>query len=302
MTLEYRKVVPKKIWQTRVFSPSPGVVVKLPRDKNLKADVYELKNCGHPAMMHTGLLLQLAEKYVSRDDVLLDPFGGSGTTALAEVVIPCKPIICELETHWAEVARAVIKKIQYPDIFENLQRSARPFLGHSAQSGLFDYQYPVRPKNAVVLNMDSSNLTLHHLDGVLADVIITSPPYWDTFGHPHANGKAYSNDLNSPNLARVRNRHFFRRGLTQVYKAALEVLKTNGTVVIVTKDVIRKGIRQPLALENIIILQSLCCELVDWWRREITPSFQVNRYRKRYPDAARVDHEDILVFKKRGEP
>jgi hypothetical protein len=53
---------------------------------------------------------------------------------------------------------------------------------------------------------------------------------------------------------------------------------------------------------SLTILQGLGCELVDWWRREITPSFQVNRYRKRYPDAARVNHEDILVFKKRGEP
>jgi DNA methylase len=303
-TLEQSPVQARHGARTRVTMPAPSAVVKFPRDLEVRRFMWG-ENTGHPAMMHAGLLLELARLYVIPGAVVLDPFGGVGTTALAAAVVPCRVVLTELEPHFVDVARRVAHRLTDLEVVNKVAVLASGFAGAvpvAWRPGAIVPKY-----RADVLSAVSSNVVVHNLDaraigyehtGGLVHTIITSPPYMDTFGHPGAAGGAYTRNLISPNLGRVRNRVFFRRGLAQVYKAALEVLAPGGVVVIVTKDVLRGGVRVPLALENILLLQQMGCELRDWWRRECVPSFQANRYRKRYPDAARVDHEDILVFEK----
>ncbi len=79
------------------------------------------------------------------------------------------------------------------------------------------------------------------------------------------------------------------------YKFAREY--AGGLVVLVTKDVVRNGLLIPFALENILMLEALGCTLLDWWRRDCIPSLFANIRRAKNPDSARVDLEDVLVFR-----
>ncbi len=298
--------------RTQDRMPAPGAIIKFPRDLELKRAVWGEDTGQHPAMMHGGLLLEIARLYIHPGAVVLDPFGGVGTTALAAAVVPCRVILTELEPHFAVVARRIAARVADLEVVNKVRVLASSFAGvvpvawrpgaiaHTPQPSSLECCLVVPGSSSVVVhNLNACAIGYEHIGGVV-HAIITSPPYADTFGHPGAAGGAYTRDHESPNLGRVRNRVFFRRGLVQVYKAALEVLAPGGVVVIVTKDVLRDGVRVPLALENILALQGLGCELRDWWRRECVPSFQANRHRKRYPDAPRVDFEDVLVFEKRS--
>lgn len=303
--LERAAVQKSQVPHVRTQMTAPGAPVRFRRDLEVKRLVWGA-DTGHPAMMHSGLLLELARLYVTPGAVVLDPFGGVGTTALAAAVVPCRVVLTELEPHFVSVAQGVMQRLADLEVVNKLRVLASSFAGAAGQrwkpralTQAFDFSASVQAASpsVTVHNLDARAITHDHVGGS-AQAIITSPPYMDTFGHPGAAGGAYTRDLVSPNLGRVRNRVFFRRGLAQVYSAAINVLQPGGVVVIVTKDVLRAGIRQPLALENILLLHQMGCELRDWWRRDCVPSFQANRYRKRYPDAARVDHEDILVFEK----
>jgi tRNA1(Val) A37 N6-methylase TrmN6 len=276
--------------------PSPSLEVRFPLDKILRRAVWGEKT-GHPAMMHGGLLLELVRLYTAKGETILDPFGGVGTTALA-VALERSVVLCEIEKPWCDVARAVVNKSA---VLGKLDLMASEIVPRDRLKFVHQGAGSICPDRSIVLNIDSRDLNRAHNLGQV-DCIISSPPYLDTFGHPSMEGvlktaKAYTQDHQSLNLARVRNRHFFRAGLGQVYKSALQLLKVGGLIVLVTKDVVRNGLRVPFALENILMLEALGCELLDWWRRDCIPSLFANIQRAKNPDSARVDLEDVLVFR-----
>lgn len=290
----------------RTQRPGPSLVVKFPKDADLRNLIFGSGRT-HPAMMHTGLAIEISRLYAHSGGVVLDPFGGMGTTAVAVLARGASAVLTEIEPEWAESSSATVHRfqmeqhlevIEYRDVVPRSELRWRPSLQQSQST---------QPARAVVHCMDAAQVD-HDLVPGGVTAVITSPPYLDTFGHPerekHLMGRkqasAYTQKHSSLNLARERNRHYFTLGLTEIYRAAASVLVPGGAFVIVTKDVVRKGIRQPFALQNIHILEGLGLELRDWWRRRCIPSAFANVQRKQRPDACRVDLEDVLVFEKVG--
>ena len=286
--------------------PAPDLEVLFPRDNLLRREAFGGKTA-HPAMMHFGLALGILELYTEPGAVVLDPFGGVGTTALAAMAAGRSAILMEIEPHWAEVATGFIHKLEGRKLYEALEyRRVVP------RAQLRWVPTPALVKrdcthtaSAVVHNIDARDIPRGFVPNQV-QAVITSPPYLDTFGAPEkpkilcgsTQHSAYTMNHASLNLARERNTHFFLQALAQVYSAALHVLEPGGVFIVVTKDVIRKGLRQPFALRNILMLEALGLELRDWWRRECIPSLFANVQRVQYPNSARVDHEDVLVFQK----
>lgn len=102
----------------------------------------------HPAKMSLPLQLWLIENYSRPGDIILDPMAGSGT-----ILVACsmgRNVICvELESKFIEIIKGNWQRIQ----------ERGPQLGCSMGE-------------AIILQGDSRNL-----NGLLADRIITSPPY-----------------------------------------------------------------------------------------------------------------------------
>ena len=255
--------------------PAPHLEVLFSRDNLLRREAFGGKTA-HPAMMHFGLALEILELYTKLGAVVLDPFGGVGTTALAAMAVGRSAILAEIEPHWAEVANGFIHKLEGHKLHEVLgyrRVVPRDLLRWLPTPALVE-RSRTHTASAVVHNVDAREIP-NAISGQV-QAIITSPPYLDTFGAPEkpkvfcgrTQHSAYTMDHGSLNLARERNTHFFLQALAQVYNAVLHVLEPGGVFIVVTKDVVRKGLRQPFALRNILMLEGLGLELRDWWRRE----------------------------------
>ncbi len=298
-----RGAAPRIFPHIRTRLPAPELVVRFPPDAKIRRAVWRSAT-GHPAMMHCGLLLELVRLYTQPKTRILDPFGGIGTTALA-ALLDREVILSELEPHFAATARAIIPKLT-PDVLalhtpimdshlSRLRFMVGALDNPTLEAGLFG---TTQTAPVTVHNQDSRTTT----PGEFVHTIITSPPYLDTFAHPHSanfmpsTARSYTRELDSPNLARIRNKSIFTRGLAQVLEASTRVLRPDGLAILVTKDPIRQNRRYPFAVLCITIMQALGFFLADWWRRDCIPTLFTNLKRQNNPDVCKVDQEDVLIF------
>jgi DNA modification methylase len=61
------------------------------------------RNAEHPTMKPVGLVLEYLKNSSRRGDLVLDPFGGSGTTMIASQKIGRKARLMELDPRFADV-------------------------------------------------------------------------------------------------------------------------------------------------------------------------------------------------------
>lgn len=76
------------------------------------ADVLEWQYSGnrlHPTQKSVASLTPLIEAYTRRDDIILDPFAGSGTTAVAAAQLGRRPVVIEKEP---EYCRTIQRRLQ----------------------------------------------------------------------------------------------------------------------------------------------------------------------------------------------
>jgi len=69
---------------------------------------------GHPTTKPIGLFRELVYYYTSEGDTVLDPFLGSGTTAVACKELKRKFIGIEKNPHYCDIARGRVGSIPYP--------------------------------------------------------------------------------------------------------------------------------------------------------------------------------------------
>jgi DNA modification methylase len=112
----------------------------------------------HPAKMHYSLLMWIVENFTKEGEVILDPMAGSGTTMLA-CRLGRNVILNELEAKFVKMQQENWAKVQT----------------FGAEMGYSMGQCKISQADA------------RQLDSVLADTIISSPPYHDTEGSaaPH---------------------------------------------------------------------------------------------------------------------
>jgi DNA modification methylase len=87
--------------------------------------------------------------------------------------------------------------------------------------------------------------------------------------------------------------------MAQVYGECFKVLKDGGTMVLVTKNFIREQKEIRLDLDTKKLCQQVGFTFVDRWYRKLpAQSFWRILYKKKFPDAPELTHEDVLVFRK----
>jgi len=65
----------------------------------------ETERNGHPTPKPIGLMLELVSDFTDPDDLIIDPFAGSGTTGVAALRIGRRVILIEREQRWADLCR-----------------------------------------------------------------------------------------------------------------------------------------------------------------------------------------------------
>lgn len=158
------------------------------------------------------------------------------------------------------------------------------------------------------------------------DAIVTSPPYhdnksdWDVTSGAAREGEIVTyTDERGKERQNIGNIHYYDRGkplshkyakapkdaqtyldaMHQVYAECFKVLKEGGYMVLVVKNFIRNKKIVDLAVDTVKLCESVGFRHVRTHKRKLTNfSFWIINYRKRYPDAPRVDFEHVLVFQK----
>lgn len=170
------------------------------------------------------------------------------------------------------------------------------------------------------IELDSENLgNLKYGD---IDAVITSPPYESTkpiqdfeiIKLANLNRGRKLSDVESwsikdegygsspENIGNLKSDNYLE-AMLQVYQEAHKVLKSEGTMVLVTKNFIRDKQVVRLDLDTIKLCGSVGFKLIDHLYFKLpTKSFWKHLYHRKYPDVPEVKYEDILVFEKIGVP
>ena len=243
-------------------------VVKTPEETVLR----------HPAMFPVRLAARLIESLTrAGQDVVLDPFCGTGSTLLAAESLGKDAIGLDLSERYVAIARS------------------RP----SPTVGLFD-RAPARRGHRLVIRADARDLA-DHVAPASVDCVVTSPPYWDILLRERSvDGKdpRHYGDA-GPDLGRIADYDEFLDALARVFAGVYDALKPGAYCCAVVMD-LRKGDRfYPFHSDLAARLQGVGFvydDLIIWDRRR-----EYNNLRPLgHPSVFRVNkvHEFILIFQR----
>jgi len=227
----------------------------------------------HPALFPTMLPERLISVYSHRDDTILDPFAGTGSTLLA-----------------AQRMERYSCGIELSPVFEDI------FVRRMGPPKLFQSNSYI-PK---FIKDDAKNL-LKHIDLESVDLTITSPPYWNILNQRRtADNKTIRNYGDSEqDLGNIQSYREFLAALSNIMELVYKVTKTKGFCCIILMDLRKKNRFYPFHIDTIHFMKEIGFTLDDiiiWDRRQ-----EYNNMRPLgYPYVFRVNkaHEFILVFKK----
>ena len=184
----------------------------------------------HPAKFPETMAREFIEFFTKRDENVLDPMAGTGSTLIAALRAGRNSWGIEINPKYAEIAEQ--------EIFEE-----RNSLGEGA-NGL----------TSKIVTGDATHASVFGLP--VFDYVLTSPPYWDML---HAKGAAtqkkrrtsadldviYSDDAND--LGNVSDYEEFLARLVAIYAGLKPLLRKKAYLTIIVKNVKKGGRIYPLA-------------------------------------------------------
>jgi DNA modification methylase len=188
----------------------------------------------HPAKFPETLVGEFIEFFTKREQVVLDPMAGTGSSLVAALRAGRHSYGVELNPGYAEVARQVISK-------------ERKSLGEDA-AGL----------TAQVVTGDAhdfaAQVVAHHIPTV--DYVITSPPYWDMLRARGAHTQKkrrqspeldvfYSDDPHD--LGNIDDYKQFLARLVGIYAGLKPFIRPSAYLTVIVKNIKKGGVIYPLA-------------------------------------------------------
>jgi predicted methyltransferase len=260
-----------------------GITYKLPNISPIKQreKIYTKRSMAHPAKMFTPLAQKLIQDYSKPGDTILDPMGGIGTTGIEASRLGRNAILVDYERRFVREAKNNV----------SLLKKAGQMLG-----------------DVKVLHGDARNLG--RIKGV--DVVVTSPPFADVQPFHDkkfkidgkevgkmGSGESYSLKKDNKNIGMLKGEKYLLN-VKKVYNECYKTLKPNGKLIVHMKNPIKNKKMVRLDKQTTDIVNQCGFKLKERKKRHLdNVSFWTRQYRKKYPDAPKVDHEDILVFQKK---
>jgi DNA modification methylase len=188
----------------------------------------------HPAKFPETLAQEFIEFFTKRDQVILDPMVGTGSTLVAALRAGRHSIGIELNKNYAEISKKVVdeEKEVLGEEVKNL--TCRVIQGNASQIASYFNEFQLPP----------------------VDYVLTSPPYWDML---HAKGaetqhkRRSSNDLDlqysadPDDLGNIHDYDQFLVQLVEIYKAIKPFLQPRAYLTVIVKNIKKGGKIYPLA-------------------------------------------------------
>lgn len=239
---------------------------------NLHRNSEEMK-LNHPAMFPIALAGKVIESYTRKNQVVLDPFIGSGSTAIASLQLQRNALGIDLSKRYIQMVQRRLKTE-----YKNVEDSSTVTLYHDDARNLLDYVQP----NTV-------------------DLCLTSPPYWDILSRSRtADNKTVSKySHKSTDLGNISDYDDFLDSMHEIFRLVFQATKPGGFLAVVLMDIRKKSIFYPLHSDFLIRMNALGYKVRDViiWDR----SSEYNNMKPLgYPYSFIINkvHEYILIFEK----
>lgn len=297
--------------------------------KKQRAGWYVPETIQHPAKMPTYLVDKIISMYTKPGDVILDPMGGCGTTPIEAVKNGRNCIVIDYERKFCDLMQ---KNIDMANKQQTLTPKGKAAVIHGDARNLSSIlgnvdQIVFSPPHGDALSARRKGYTkikqlektrqypsspdnIGNLKYGKVDSVIMSPPYegmMDAKRHtdsgicgrdPKMVKMRYETAGQKENIGSFKGQTYLD-AMHQVYAECYKVLKKGGYMVLVVKNFIRNKKIVDLAGDTVKLCESVGFKHVRTHKRKLTQlSFWIINYRKRYPDAPKVDFEHVLVFQK----
>lgn len=189
----------------------------------------------HPASFPEELVANYVQFFTKKDDLVCDPFLGSGTTTVVARQIKRNAIGIELNSKYAKLSQ--------------------DRLG----------EYPSNDTKQIVVNGDSRNIQAIFSEYGIpkCDFCITSPPYWNQLKNrgikntKERTGSREDLDLdvdygeNSQDLGMIDGYGSFLDAQDEIFDKVYDLMRPKGYLLIVTNNVYKNGRMWPLAFDTV---------------------------------------------------
>jgi DNA modification methylase len=253
-----------KLW-TR-YSISIWQINKTPAEAKLK----------HPAMFPIELCSRLIDIYTKKNDVILDPFMGSGSTLVAARDKGRKAIGFDVNPSFVALAKTRLSQ----------QKLDQQII-----------------KDAEVYRDDSRNI-LNYMKPSSVDFVMTSPPYWNIHNRKrtadYKESRPYS-DLKT-DLGNTDDYNKFITELQSVFEGVYSVLKHGKRCAVVVMDLRLGSHFIPFHIDVIDVMKNVGFVLEDiiiWDRKQEYSNLRPLGYP--YVFIVNKIHEYVLIFRKNRE-
>ncbi|HEM55608.1 MAG: DNA methyltransferase [Caldisphaera sp.] len=238
--------------------------------RDIRKDAEETK-LKHPALFPVELASRLIKIFTHKNDLVLDPFMGCGSTVIAAILEGRVGIGLELSEEYFKIAEKRVIELESKDKVE-----------------------------CKIYNDDARNL-LNHVTENSIDFCLTSPPYWDILNmNRTADRKQIRKYSDSDkDLGNIHDYQDFLNELKNVFRLVYKALKIGGFCVVVVMDIRKKNKFYPFHsdLANAMTEIGFTFEDIIIWDRQ----HEYNSMKPLgYPYMFRVNkvHEYILIFRR----
>lgn len=278
-----------------------GELLDLGSDLSLRYRYFSRESLAHPAKLHLGLLAWLLDRYTKPGDTIADPMAGMGSTAYA-ALLQRHVILREIEPKWLafchENAAIILREAGlFAGSIAISQADARLPWGFKADHIIFSPPYAC----AVAATPTAKGMSSHQIRARLAGVNGGYNKAWDRLLRAHDAGAggcaaAYLMHYGQhpAQLGHLRGDRYWE-AMAQIYERARDGLQSDGRMILVIKDHIRKGIRIRVADQTAALCEQLGFVLIERHARLVRPLSLWQRRRKERGEPI-VEDEDVLVF------
>jgi len=248
----------------------------------------------HPAAFPESLAKEFIEFFTKREELVLDPFLGTGSTLLACIESNRSGIGVEVVEKWATIAQSRVEKLLAQ------RRGSEQFL---QTMGMTQEKLLIR-----VIQGDSRYLSKIWEENKFppVDYCITSPPYWNQLKRNYIRQKEritkgletkYSEDSND--IGNIDDYDEFLQAIKNVFNEVYKVTKNKGYLTVITNNVFFDGRVYPLAFDTLKILSEEPCAWIPKdekiWLQDDKPLLPLGVYNAWIGNRA---HQYCLILRK----
>lgn len=270
--------------------------IQFPRDIERRKKAFPDAVFNHPAKMNLFLVEALVDYVSVQGDFILDPFGGTGSTAIA-AQMDRNVILIDVEDEFLSIMEAASSGLIAPahvdvDITKGWWIISPDKIGAG------------RGQVRIVKGDNRQVLPGCLPGGILADAVITSPPYSSALkpsidplevrGREGSRATYSKSALNMGNL----NPFMWEQAMKQLWEKLAISVRVGGKIVMVNKDVVKSGGRELLSTALIRGAKNAGLAYSEWfkWKTPGTIRTETNKNK----GGTVIEDEDIIVFERRN--